>query len=97
MQYPLLCEVDRRNTYVTSLSFSSAAGGHSILAIGRNDGHLALWSLHEQSIKFETVLPNAVACLAFKPVTTRRPSVRFGVLVETEELLLGDELGHVHY
>ena len=97
MQYPLLCEVDRRNTYVSSLSFSSAAGGHSILAIGRNDGHLALWSLHEQIIKFDTVLPNAVACLAFKPVTTRRPSVRFGVLVETEELLLGDELGHVYY
>ncbi|KAL8825119.1 MAG: hypothetical protein Q9191_004606 [Dirinaria sp. TL-2023a] len=97
VQYPLLCEVDRRNTYVTSLSFSSTAGGHSILAIGRNDGNLALLSLHEQGIKYETVVPNAVACLAFKPVTTRRSSLRFGMPVETEELLLGDELGYVYY
>lgn len=97
MQYPVLCEVDRRNTYVTSLSFSSAPGGHSILAMGRNDGHLALWSLNESSIKFEMVQPNAVACLAFKPVTTKRPSVRFGRPVETEELLVGDELGQVYY
>ena len=97
VQYPVLCEVDRRDTYVTSLSFSSVLGGHSILAMGRNDGHLALWSLYDQAIKFETVQPNAVACLSFKPVTTRWPSVRFGAPVDTEELLVGDELGHVYY
>ena len=89
--------MDWRNTYVTSLSFSSEAGGHSILAMGRNDGHLSLWSLHERGIKFELQQPSAVACIAFKPVTTRRPSARFGTLVDTEELLVGDELGNVYY
>ena len=97
VQYPELRRSDRRNTYVTSLSFSSAAGGHSILAMGRNDGHLSLWSLHDRGVRFETQLPTAVACLAFKPVTTRRPSTRFGSLVDIEELLVGDELGNVYY
>ena len=97
VQYPELRRSDRRNTYVTSLSFSSATGGHSILAMGRNDGHLSLWSLHDRGVRFETQLPTAVACLSFKPVTTRRPSARFGSLVDIEELLVGDELGNVYY
>ncbi|KAL8789043.1 MAG: hypothetical protein Q9195_007009 [Heterodermia aff. obscurata] len=97
VQYPELRRSDRRNTYVTSLSFSSATGGHSILAMGRNDGQLSLWSLHDRGVRFETQLPTAVACLAFKPVTTRRPSARFGSLVDIEELLVGDELGNVYY
>jgi len=97
VQYPALREFDRRNTYVSSLSFSSAAGGHSILAMGRNDGHISLWSLHDQGIKFEIQQPCAVGCVAFKPVTTRRPSARFEAIVDTEELLVGDEIGNVYY
>lgn len=65
--------------------------------MGRNDGHLSLWSLHEKGVRFEIQLPRAVACVAFKPVTTHRPSAKFGNLVETEELLVGDEMGNVYY
>lgn len=65
--------------------------------MGRNNGHLSLWSLHDQNVRFEIQLPTAVACLAFKPITTRRPSIRFGALVDVEELLVGDEVGNVYY
>ncbi|KAL8928843.1 MAG: hypothetical protein Q9208_001621 [Pyrenodesmia sp. 3 TL-2023] len=97
VQYPRMDEVTRRNGYVTSLSFSSAEGGHSILAIGRNGGHVGLWSLLDEGSRFESQQPHAVACLAFKPVTTGRISGKFGTMVSTEELLVGDELGNVYY
>ncbi|KAL8708558.1 MAG: hypothetical protein Q9220_006611 [cf. Caloplaca sp. 1 TL-2023] len=97
VQYPRMDETARRNSYVTSLSFSSTEGGHSILAIGRNSGHISLWSLFDEGTRFESQQPNAVACLAFKPVTTRRKSAKSGALVSTEELLVGDELGNVYY
>ncbi|KAL8666440.1 MAG: hypothetical protein Q9202_001463 [Teloschistes flavicans] len=97
VQYPKMEENSRPTTYVTSLSFSSTDGGHSILAIGRNSGHISLRSLFDEGTRFESQQPSAVACLAFKPVTTRRPSTRLGVTVATEELLAGDELGNVYY
>ena len=65
--------------------------------MGRNDGYLSLWSLHDEGVRFETQLSTGVACLAFKPVTTRRPSTRFGAQVDIEELLVGDEVGNVYY
>ena len=86
-----------RNTYVTSLSFSSTEGGHSILAIGRNDGQVSLWSLFDEDARFQSRQASAIACVAFKPVTTRRTSKRFGSMVAVEELLVGDEAGSVHY
>ena len=88
---------DTPNIYVTSLSFSSKQGEHSILAIGRNNGQVSLWSLFDQNDRFQSSQPHAVACLTFKPVTTRRPSARAGSAVSTEELLVGDELGNVYY
>lgn len=97
VQYPRMDENARRNSYVTSLSFSSAAGGHSILAIGRNSGHISLWSLSDEGTRFESQQPNAVACLSFKPVTTRRTSAKLGTTVSVEELLVGDEIGNVYY
>ncbi|KAL9599813.1 MAG: hypothetical protein Q9219_003599 [cf. Caloplaca sp. 3 TL-2023] len=97
VQYPRMDETTRRNSYVTSLSFSSAEGGHAILAIGRNSGHISLWSLYDEGTRFESQQPNAVACLAFKPVTTRRTSAKFGRTVSVEELLVGDEIGNVYY
>ncbi len=88
----------RNSTYVTSLSFSSIEGSHSILAIGRNSGQISLWSLSDpDNIRFQAQQPCAIACVAFKPVTTRRPSERFGCLMATEELLVGDEVGNVYY
>ncbi|KAL8719166.1 MAG: hypothetical protein Q9181_008093 [Wetmoreana brouardii] len=97
VQYPRMDETARRNSYVSSLSFSSTEGGHSVLAIGRNSGHISLWSLFDEGTRFESQQPSAVACLAFKPVTTRRTSKKFGAAVPTEELLVGDELGNVYY
>ncbi|MCJ1297447.1 hypothetical protein MMC08_000233 [Hypocenomyce scalaris] len=90
-------EAGHRSTYVTSLSFSSTEGGHSILAIGRNDGQVSLWSLYDEDARFQSQHPHAVACLLFKPITTRRLSQHFGTLVATEELLVGDEVGNVYY
>ncbi|MCJ1309079.1 hypothetical protein MMC25_002734 [Agyrium rufum] len=90
-------EEQRRNTYVTSLSFSSEQGASSILAIGRNDGTVSLWSLFDPGDRFTAQQPSAIACLAFKPVTTQRPSSRFEESIETEELLVGDEVGNVYY
>ncbi|KAL8739879.1 MAG: hypothetical protein Q9190_007357, partial [Brigantiaea leucoxantha] len=88
---------DDPGTYVTSLSFSSTEGGHSILAIGKNNGQITLWSLFDEGARFESQQPDAVACLAFKPVPTRRASERFGIMVLTEELLVGDDHGTVYY
>jgi len=86
------------SVYVTSVSFSSTEGGHSILGIGRSNGQVSLWSLHDpEDIRFTTQHPSAIACVAFKPLTTRRPSERFGSTVPTEELLVGDEVGNVYY
>ena len=96
MQHPRM-EENRRNTYVTSLSFSSTQGGNSILAIGRNSGQISLWSLFDENDRFQSQQPHAVACLLFKPVITRRQSERLGTIVNTEELLVGDEVGVVYY
>ena len=88
----------RPSTYVTSVSFSSPEGGHSILAIGRSSGQISLWSLYDpDNIRFQSQQPCAIACVAFKQVTTRRPSERFGCMMSTEELLVGDEVGNIYY
>lgn len=98
VRYPPDDSEQRSSTYVTSLSFSSPEGGHSILAIGRNTGQICLWSLYDpEDIRFKAHQPNAVACIAFKPVTTRRSSERFCSMVATEELLVGDEVGNIYY
>ena len=98
VKYPPDDKSNRMTTYVTSLSFSSTEGGNSILAIGRNTGQICLWSLDDdEDIRFKAQQPTAIACLSFKPVTTRRLSERFGSPVATEELLVGDETGDVYY
>ncbi|MCJ1472010.1 hypothetical protein MMC13_000654 [Lambiella insularis] len=96
VHYPRV-EENRQSTYVTSLSFSSTQGGNSVLAVGRNSGHISLWSLFDEYDRCPSQLPNAVACLLFKPVTTRRQSERLGIIVNTEELLVGDEVGLIYY
>lgn len=86
------------STYVTSLSFSSTQGGHSILAIGRHDGRISLWSLYDSDgIRFQHKHSKSISCVAFKPVTTERESMRFGSLTPMEELLVGDGAGMVSY
>ena len=95
VKYPRADE-ERDNTYVTSLSFSSTQGGHSILAMGRNNGQISLWSLFDDGDRFQSQQPNAVACVCFKPVPTRKSPDSVGEIC-TEELLVGDEVGNVYY
>ncbi|KAF7720027.1 Uncharacterized protein PECH_008100 [Penicillium ucsense] len=82
------------SNYVRSLSFSSQDGQKSILAIGRQRGHLSLWSARETTVRFEIGHPYAVTCVSFKPKSARRPSERFpDEIVSVEELVVGDEMG----
>jgi meiosis-specific APC/C activator protein AMA1 len=83
--------------HVTSLSFSSAEGEKSILAVGRSDGRMTLWSPSDLSPRFEAHQRSSVSCVCFSPRTFRRTSVRHaGVKVQVEYLLVGDEAGHVY-
>lgn len=88
-------------SWITSVSFSSAQGGKCILAYGRTNGTLALMSLYDSLVpRFEFAHQHAIACLSWRPVCTTRASsnpVNPGVPVRTEDLLVGDECGHVDY
>ena len=85
-------------SHVTSVSFSSREGGSSILAIGRADGRITLWSPLDRDPRFDSEQPAPVSCVAFRPTTVKRTSMRDGTTtVSTEELLVGDEIGYVYY
>lgn len=83
--------------HVTSLSFSSTEGGHAILAIGRADGRVTLWSPFDKDPRFDSEQPSSVSCLAFSSRTFKRTSVREPAFkVDVELLLIGDKIGHVY-
>lgn len=85
------------SSHVTSLSFSSVSGGSAILAIGRADGRITLWSPLDSEPRFDSEQPSPVSCVCFRPDTVQRPSVRDATAtVATEELLVGDEAGFVY-
>lgn len=87
----------RGSSFVTSLSFSSTAGGCAILAIGRADGKVSLWSPSDAGPRFDSTQPTAVSYVCFRPTTKRRRSMRdSSTFVETEDLLIGDEGGNVY-
>lgn len=84
--------------HVTSLAFSSVQGGQAILAVGRADGRIALWSPFDPEPRFDATQPKPISCLSFRPTIVRRPSLRDAHLfVNTEELLVGDEIGHIYF
>lgn len=84
-------------SHVTSLAFSSVQGGRAILAIGRADGRITLWSPFDEGPRFDSEQPHPVSCVSFRPAVTKRPSLRNPyVTAETEELLVGDEAGHIY-
>ena len=90
--------VPASSAHVTSLSFSSHEGGSAILAIGRADGRITLWSPLDRDPRFDSEQPAPVSCVTFRPNTVRRKSVRDHIAtVATEELLVGDEIGSVYY
>ncbi|CEJ62367.1 hypothetical protein PMG11_10868 [Penicillium brasilianum] len=97
LDHPPFGDVHPSN-YVTSLSFSSEDGGRNILAIGRQSGQLSLWGAFEPKFRFEISHPHSVTCVSFKPKTTRRASERYtDLVVNTEDLAVGDELGSIWY
>ena len=84
--------------HVTSLAFSSTQGERAILAVGRADGRIALWSPLEQEPRFDATQPKPISCISFRPSVVKRPSIRDReMIVGTEELLIGDETGHVYF
>lgn len=89
--------------HLTSLAFSSESGGSCILAFGRSNGTLNLMSILGEEIqppRFEVQQPCSVACIKWRPTTTGRPSrspFAPGILVQTEDLLVGDEVGGIYY
>lgn len=86
------------SAHVTSVSFSSLDGGSAILALGRADGRITLWSPLDRDPRFDSDQPSPISCLAFRPVTVIRASLRdTNVKVPTEDLVVGDELGYVYY
>jgi meiosis-specific APC/C activator protein AMA1 len=87
----------RGSSHVTSLSFSSAAGASAILAIGRGDGRITLWSPLDSEPRFDSEQPAPISYVCFCPTTQRRCSVRDpNTFVNTEQLLVGDEVGNVY-
>ncbi|KAJ5369815.1 uncharacterized protein N7496_005907 [Penicillium cataractarum] len=97
LDHPPFGDVHPSN-YVTSLSFSSEDGERSILAVGRQSGQLSLWGAFEPNVRFEISHPHSLTCVSFKPKTTRRISERYtNLVVNTEDLAVGDELGSIWY
>ncbi|TRX91093.1 hypothetical protein FHL15_008075 [Xylaria flabelliformis] len=88
-------------SWLTSVAFSSEQGHKSILAFGRSNGGLSLLSLFDSLLpRFEAQQPAPVACLCWRPTITMRRSLNTnnpGIVVPTEDLLVGDELGDVYY
>ncbi|KAH7122219.1 meiosis-specific APC/C activator protein AMA1 [Dendryphion nanum] len=84
--------------HITSLDFSSTQGAQAILAVGRADGRLSLWSPFDTDVRFSAKQPNPISCVAFRPNIVKRPSRRDPAInVTTEELLVGDEIGHIYF
>ncbi|RKF61945.1 putative WD repeat-containing protein C13G6.08 [Erysiphe neolycopersici] len=88
-------------TWLTSLAFSSDSGKKCILAFGRSNGSLGLMSLYDSMLpRFEVKQPHSIACLTWRPQVTTRSSkspITPRIAVKTEDLLVGDEVGHVYY
>ncbi|CAO2651096.1 Nn.00g093930.m01.CDS01 [Neocucurbitaria sp. VM-36] len=84
--------------HVASLDFSSTQGGQAILAVGRADGRISLWSPFDQEPRFDATQPKPVSSVSWRPTTVLRPSLRDRAMdVLTEELLIGDEVGHIYF
>ncbi|KAH6888748.1 WD40-repeat-containing domain protein, partial [Thelonectria olida] len=86
--------------WLTSIAFSSTQGAKAILAIGQSDGCLVLRSVYDGLPRFEVQNRFPIACVSWRPRCTLRPSknpFNPGVLVQTEDLIVGDEVGILYY
>lgn len=71
-----------------------------MLGIGRSDGSLVLKSMFDSLPRFDKQQTYPIACLSWRPTCTLRPStnpLNPGVVVQTEDLVVGDELGTIYY
>jgi WD40 repeat protein len=85
-------------SHVTSVAFSSFQGGQAILAVGRADGRISLWSTLDEDTRFNAAQPSPISCVSFSPTIRKRSSIRNAACtVNTEELLVGDEAGQVYF
>lgn len=90
-----------RGIWLTSLAFSSAEGGKSILAFGRSNCVFGLMAVSEaNNARMLVQEASAISCLSWRPTCTMRPSKNPhnpGDLVSTEDLLVGTDAGIVLY
>lgn len=90
------------NAHVTSLAFSSGQGNNNILAIGRINGSLSLWTPTERRPRLNQLHSSSIACLSWKPrVSPRQRKYNVPVVLApgvgfTEDLLVGDEVGSMY-
>ncbi|KAH8694836.1 WD40-repeat-containing domain protein [Ilyonectria robusta] len=87
-------------TWLTSIAFSSEQGARAILGIGQSDGSLVLRSIYDGLPRFKVQQPFPIACVGWRPTCTLRQSknpFNPGVLVQTEDLVVGDEMGTLYY
>ena len=56
--------------------------------------------MHDSLPRFDVQQPYPIACVSWRPTYTIRPSknpLNPGVSVQTEDLVVGDELGTIYY
>jgi len=86
-----------RMSYISSLAFSSAQGSRAILAIGRGDGQISMFSHLDIQQRFLYMSAStSVTHLSFCPKTIKLPSRRHSnIIASNEVLLVGDDAGLV--
>ncbi|KAH7263416.1 WD40-repeat-containing domain protein [Fusarium tricinctum] len=85
---------------LTSVAFSSTQGGKAVLGIGHSDGIVLFQSLFDTLPRFEVRQTFPISCVSWRPICTLRPSkdpLNPGVEVQTEDLVVGDEMGNIYY
>ncbi|CAK7214854.1 hypothetical protein SEUCBS140593_002331 [Sporothrix eucalyptigena] len=92
---------DDYKVWLTSMAFSSEEGGRSILAFGRSNNVFGLMAMDEaNNARMLVEESSSISCLSWRPTCTMRPSKNPnnpGVLVGTEDLLVGTDSGMVLY
>jgi hypothetical protein len=71
-----------------------------VLGIGHSNGRVLFQSIFDTLPRFEVRQAFPVSCVSWRPTCTLRPSknpLTPGVQVQTEDLVVGDEMGNIYY
>lgn len=71
-----------------------------MLGIGHSDGRILFQSIFDTLPRFEVRQAFPISCVSWRPTCTLRPSKNpliLGVQVQTEDLVVGDEMGNIYY